>query len=365
MRIAQVAPLCESVPPKRDGGTERSVSYLTEELVRLGHDLTLFASGDSMTTARLSAICAQSLRSNAAILNRDASMTLLMEHAFGKTSDFDIIHSHLDFVGFPFARRNPTPTVTTCHNRLDWPELEPVFREYAEMPIVSISDAQRTPVLWANWQSTVYYGLPRDLYQLHPNPGHYLAFLGRIAPETRPDHAIELAKRVGIPLRIAGKIDPQNEEYFRTTVKPLLASPLVDYLGDITVAEQHDFLGHAMALVCPYDWPEPFELVLIEALASGTPVLAYRRGSIPEIIDDQSTGLICEGLDDMTEALKGVPELDRRRCRRIFEERFSVERMVQDYLRVYERALNRETTFAHLKQSPVIKSLLPPQRLSN
>ncbi len=362
MRIAQVAPLWESIPPKVCGAREQTVSYLTEELARLGHDLTLFASGDSITTARLDAICAQSLRSNAAIINRRASMTLLMERAIGSTSDFDIIHSHLDFVGFPFARRNPTPTVTTIHNRLDPPELVPVFREYAEMPIVSISDAQRTPLLWANWQSTVYYGLPQDLYQLHPNPGHYLAFLGSLAPEKRPDHAIELAKRVGVPLRMAGKIDPKDEEYFRATVKPLLANPLIDYLGDITEAEKRDFLGQAMALVCPYDWPEPFELVLLEALASGTPVLAYRRGCIPEIIEDRSTGLVCEGLDAMTDAIKEVPELDRRRCRKSFEERFTVERMVQNYLRVYERILKRETSFPRVQHSAGIESkLLPAQ----
>ncbi len=362
MRIAQVAPLLESVPPKLCGATEQTVSYLTEELVRLGHELTLFASGDSITTARLDAICAQSLRSNAAIINRRAFMTLLMERAFGNTSDFDIIHSHLDFVGFPFTRRNPTPTVTTFHNRLDLPELLPVFREYAEMPMVSISDAQRTPVLGTNWQSTVYYGLPRDLYQLHPNSGHYLAFLGRLTPEKRPDHAIELAKRVGIPLRMAGKVDTEDEEYFRTTVKPLLAHPLIDYLGDIPEAEKRDFLGQAMALVCPYDRPEPFEFVLIEALASGTPVLAYRRGSIPEIIEDRSTGLVCEGLDAMTDAIKEVPELDRLRCRRSFEERFTVERMVQNYLRVYERVLKRETSLTRVKHSDGIESkLLPAQ----
>ena len=341
MRIAQVSPLWESVPPKLYGGTERIVSYLTEELVRLGHDVTLFASGDSVTTARLQAICARALRLNTGIFNRDAPMTMLMEQALGKTSDFDIIHSHLDFMGLPLSRRNPTPTVTTFHGRLDLPELQPVFREYAEMPMVSISNAQRKPVSWANWCATVYHGLPKDLYALQPNPGSYLAFLGRIAPEKRPDHAIELAKRVGIPLRIAAKVDPMDQEYFRTKIEPLLADPLIEYLGEITDAEKNDFLGQAMALVCPYDWPEPFGLVLIEALACGTPVLAYRRGSIPEIIEDRTTGFVCEGLDDMTAAIKGIPDIDRRQCRRTFEQRFGVERMAQDYLRVYERALDK------------------------
>jgi glycosyltransferase involved in cell wall biosynthesis len=338
MRIAQVSPLWESVPPKLYGGTERIVSYLTEELVRLGHDVTLFASGDSITTAHLEPICNQALRLKKGIFNRDAPMTMLMEQALGKPGDFDVIHSHLDFLGFPLVRRNPTPTVTTFHGRLDLPELQPIFREYREMPMVSISDAQRKPVSWANWQATVYHGLPRDLYGLHQNPGDYLAFLGRIAPEKRPDHAIEIAKRVGIPLRIAAKIDPMDQEYFHAKIEPLLSDPLIDFLGEITDAEKNEFLGRAMALVCPYDWPEPFGLVLIEALACGTPVLAYRRGSIPEVIEDNVTGFICEGLDEMTAAVQRLPEIDRQRCRLVFEERFSVARMAQDYLRVYEQA---------------------------
>ena len=339
MRIAQVAPLWESVPPKLYGGTERVVSYLTEELVRLGHDVTLFASGDSVTTAHLEAICTHALRLNKGIFNHDALMAMPMEQALGKSGDFDIIHSHLDYLGFPLVRRNPTPTVTTFHGRLDLPELHQVFREYAEMPMVSISNAQRKPVSWANWQATVYHGLPQNLYSLHSNPGGYLAFLGRIAPEKRPDHAIELAKRVGIPLRIAAKVDPADQEYFQTEIEPLLAHPLIEYLGEITDAEKNDFLGHAMALVCPYDWPEPFGLVLIEALACGTPVLAYRRGSIPEIIEDRVTGFVCEGLDEMTAAIPRIPDIDRRRCRWAFEQRFSVERMAMDYVRVYQQAL--------------------------
>jgi glycosyltransferase involved in cell wall biosynthesis len=339
MRIAQVSPLWESVPPKLYGGTERIVSYLTEELVRLGHDVTLFASGDSITSARLEPLCAQALRLNTGIFNRDAPMTMLMEQALGRPGDFDILHSHLDFMGFPLARRNKTPTVTTFHGRLDLPELQPVFREFAEMPMVSISDAQRGPVSWANWHATVYHGLPRDLYTMHPNSGGYLAFLGRIAPEKRPDHAIEIAKRVGIPLRIAAKVDPMDQKYFHTEIEPLLSHPLIEYLGEITDAEKDEFLGQAMALVCPYDWPEPFGLVLIEALACGTPVLAYRRGSIPEIIEDNVTGFICESLDEMTAVIQHIPKIDRLQCRITFEQRFSAERMAQDYLRVYEQAI--------------------------
>lgn len=339
MRIAQVSPLWESVPPKLYGGTERIVSYLTEELVRLGHDITLFASGDSVTTARLESICDRAMRLHSGVYNRDAPLTMLMEHALGRSGEFDIIHSHLDFQGFPLARRNPTPTVATFHGRLDLPELEPVFREYADMPMVSISDAQRRPVSWANWQATVYHGLPSDLYDFQPIPGRYLAFLGRIAPEKRPDHAIEIAKQVGIPLRIAAKVDPMDREYFHSEIEPLLSHPLVEYLGEITDAEKNEFLGQAIALVCPYDWPEPFGLVLIEALACGTPVLAYRRGSIPEIIEDTVTGFVCEDVNSMAMAVQRVSEVDRRRCRRAFDQRFTVDRMAQDYLRVYERLL--------------------------
>ncbi|HEY6262231.1 MAG TPA: glycosyltransferase family 4 protein [Nitrospiraceae bacterium] len=360
MRIAQVSPLWESVPPKLYGGTERIVSYLTEELVRLGHDVTLFASGDSVTSARLEPICDHALRLNTGIFIRDAPMTMLLERALGKPGDFDMIHSHLDFLGFPLSRRNTTPTVTTFHGRLDLPELQPVFREYAEMPVVSISGAQRRPVSWANWQATVYHGLPRDLYNLHLNPGGYLAFLGRIAPEKRPDHAIEIAKRVGIPLRIAAKVDPMDQKYFHTEIEPLLSHPLIEYIGEITDAEKNDFLGHAMALVCPYDWPEPFGLVLIEALACGTPVLAYRRGSIPEIIEDRVTGFVCEGLDEMTAAIQHIPAIDRRRCRVTFEQRFSAERMAQDYLRVYEQILSttyeREAAATSLESWPTLSA---------
>ena len=339
MRIAQVAPLWESVPPKLYGGTERVVSYLTEELVRLGHDVTLFASGDSVTAARLEPICDRALRLNKGIFNRDAPMMMLMEQGLGKLNEFDVIHSHLDFLGFPLARRNPTPTVSTFHGRLDLPELQPVFREYIELPIVSISDAQRKPVSWANWQATIYHGLPKDLYSFHPKPGAYLAFLGRIAAEKRPDHAIELAKRLGIPLRIAAKVDPADQEYFRTEIEPLLSDPSVEYLGEITDAEKDEFVGNATALVCPYDWPEPFGLVLIEALACGTPVVAYRRGSIPEIIEDGVTGFVCEGLDEMTAAIQRISEIDRGQCRLSFEERFTVERMARDHIRLYERVL--------------------------
>ena len=339
MKIAQIAPLWESVPPKLYGGTERVVSYMTEELVRQGHDVTLFASGDSQTMARLWAACPHSFRLDGGLINRDAPLILMQEHALGVEAErFDIIHSHLDFLSFPLSRRCATPVLTTLHGRLDLPELVPIYREYADMPVVSISNAQRVPLLDANWQGTVYHGLP-DLYAFHPNSGSgsYLAYLGRICPEKRPDHAIEIAKRVGMPLRIAAKVDPVDQEYFEAQIAPELDHPLVEYLGEITDAEKCDFLGNAAAVLCPYDWPEPFGIVLIEALACGTPVLAYRRGSIPEIIEAGVTGFICENLDEMVAAIDRLPLIQRQKCRDAFEARFTVQRMVQDYLALYER----------------------------
>ncbi|HEU4686490.1 MAG TPA: glycosyltransferase family 4 protein [Nitrospira sp.] len=352
MRIAQIAPLWESVPPKLYGGTERIVSYLTEELVRQGHDVTLFASGDSRTSARLRAACPHALRLNTGIVNRDAPLLLMQEQALGlDAEEFDIIHSHLDYLSFPLARRCPTPVVTTLHGRLDLPELVPIFREYAEMPVVSISDAQRTPLPYANWQTTVHHGLP-ELYPFRPGRGSYLAYLGRICPEKRPDHAIEVAKRVGMPLRIAAKVDPVDREYYECQIEPLLAHPLIEYLGEINDEEKADFLGEATAVLCTYDWPEPFGIVLIEALACGTPVLAYRRGSIPEIIEDGVSGFVCDDLDSMVAAIDRLPLLDRRRCREAFEARFTVERMVRDYLEVYERLLESARPYAHVGRQP-------------
>jgi glycosyltransferase involved in cell wall biosynthesis len=346
MRIAQVSPLWESVPPKLYGGTERVVSWITEELVRLGHDVTLFASGDSVTAARLEAICPEALRLITGWFNREAPMALLLERAFIAADEFDVIHSHLDFLGFPIARRCQAPVFTTLHGRLDLPELAPVYREFGEIPLVSISDAQRQPLPWANWQATVHHGLPRDLYTFHPRQGKYLAFLGRIAPEKRLDQAIAIAIRAGIPLRIAAKVDPADRDYFRERIEPLLDHPLVEYIGEITDAEKNDFLGEACALLAPFDWPELFGLVFIEALACGTPVLAYRRGSVPEIIDDGVNGYICNQLDEFAAAVEQVSLLDRRRCREAFEARFTVERMVQDYLDVYAQIVSDRSTAA-------------------
>ena len=348
MKIAQIAPLWESVPPKLYGGTERVVSYLTEELVRQGHDVTLFASGDSQTVARLWAACPQAFRSQTGLVNRDVPMILMQEQAFGvEAGSFDIIHSHLDFLSFPLSRRCTTPVLTTLHGRLDLPEFVAMYEEYADMPVVSISNAQRLPLPDVNWQGTVYHGLP-DLYTFHPDPGSYLAYLGRICPEKRPDHAIEIAKRVGIPLRMAAKVDPIDREYFETQIVPLLDHPLVEYLGEITDVQKCDLLGNAAAVLCTYDWPEPFGIVLIEALACGTPVLAYRCGSIPEIIEDGVTGFICDNLEEMVASIDRLPLIRRQRCRDSFTTRFTVERMVHDYLAVYQRMATAVRPMVHM-----------------
>jgi glycosyltransferase involved in cell wall biosynthesis len=345
MKIAQVSPLWESVPPKLYGGTERIVSYITEELVRQGHDVTLFASGDSVTDAKLEAPCHQALRLNTGIFNREAPVVSMMEQVFSSAEQFDVIHSHLDFLAFSLSRRCPVPVITTLHGRLDLPELVPVFRDFSELPLISISDSQRRPLPWCNWLGTVYHGLPANLYTAHPEPGKYLAFLGRISPEKCPDQAIELAKRVGMPLRIAAKVDPADRAYFERVVEPLLDHPLVEFVGEVTDGQKNDFIGNAHALVCPYDWPEPFGLVLIEAMACGTPVLAYRRGSIPEVIDHGITGLISDNLAEMAKQVESIPLVDRRGCRQMFEERFTAERMVRNYLQVYHQVLSEPSLF--------------------
>lgn len=335
MKIAQVVPLLESVSPTSSGNMERIVSYLTEALVRRGHDVTLFASADSKTTARLERSCPRALRVAREVIFPEAPLYLMMERVFGTYADqFDIIHSHIDLMGFPLARRCPRPVVTTLHSRLDWQELVPPFREYSELPLISISHTQRRPLPWANWLSTVHYGLPQDLYEFHPNTGTYLAFLGRLSPERGVEHAIEIAKRADIPIRIAVKADPADRAYV-SRIKPLLNHPLVEYLGEITEDEKNDFLGGAYALICPSDWPDPFDLVWIEALACGTPVLGYQHGSIREIIDHGRTGLVCDTWDEMTDLVPAISQLNRQVCCQQFEERFTAEQMTRDYLSLY------------------------------
>jgi len=340
MRIAQVAPLFESVPPKYYGGTERVVSYLTEELVRQGHHVTLFASGDSVTKAHLVAGCRRSLRLDKHCVDQIAHHVLMMEHVVQRASDFDVIHFHVDYMHYPLSRRHRTAHVTTLHGRLDIADLVPLYQEFRDMPVVSISNSQRDPLPGANWQATVYHGLPGDLYEFNPQPGKYLAFLGRISPEKRVDRAIEIAKQVQIPLKIAAKVDDVNRDYFESAIAPMLHNPLIEYVGEIGDGEKQEFLGCAIGLLFPIDWSEPFGLVMIEALACGTPVIAYRRGSVPEVIDDERTGFIVEELGDAVAAVLRLPEISRQRCRETFERRFSVSRMADEYLLIYDWLLD-------------------------
>ena len=340
MRIAQVAPLYESVPPKYYGGTERVVSYLTEELVRQGHEVTLFASGDSETKAHLVAACRRSLRMDKHCVDRLAHHMLMLEHVVQRAAEFDIVHFHTDYLHFPLSRREQITHVTTLHGRLDLPDLVPLYQEFREMPVISISNGQREPLPWANWQATVYHGLPADMYQFRDKTGTYLAFLGRVSPEKRVDRAIEIAKQVGIPLKLAAKVDRVDKDYFETVVEPLLRHPFVEFVGEIGEGEKEEFLSNAYALLFPIDWPEPFGLVIIEAMACGTPVIAYRGGAVPEVMEEGHTGFIVQGLEDAVDAVRRVPELSRKRCREVFDHRFTAARMAHDYVQVYERLTN-------------------------
>ena len=339
MKIAQVAPLYESVPPKLYGGTERVVSYLTEELVRQGHQVTLFASGDSVTQARLVQACARSLRLDQECVDQLAHHIVLLEQVFRQASTFDLIHFHIDYVHFPLSVRQHIPTVTTLHGRLDLPDLVPLYQMFPSIPVVSISDAQRAPLPWGNWLGTVYHGLPEDLYTFRETPGSYLAFLGRISPEKGVEQAIAIAQHVGMPLKIAAKVDRADREYFQEVVQPLLKNSLIEYVGEVGGDNKDAFLGQAYALLFPIDWPEPFGLVMIEAMACGTPVIAYPCGSVPEVLEHGGRGWIVEGMEEVVQAVERVPALSRARCRQVFEERFSASRMAHDYLRLYKKLL--------------------------
>ncbi len=337
MRIAQISPLYESVPPQQYGGTERVVSYLTEELVRQGHDVTLFASADSATSAELVACCPRSLRTWNGSVDSLAHHFVMLECMARTARAFDVMHFHIDYLHFPVSRRAGWPTLTTLHGRLDIPDLQPLYDEFRDMPVVSISNDQRRPLPQANWYATVHHGLPDNLYQLHEAAGEYLVFLGRISPEKRVDRAIEIARRTGLPLRIAAKVDKADKEYFESEIRPLLAEPFVDFLGEVGEHEKEALLGRAIALLFPIDWAEPFGLVMIEAMACGTPIIAWRSGSVPEVMVHGTTGFIVDNMDDAVEATMRVGTLSRRRCRMVFDDRFAVSRMATDYLRVYER----------------------------
>ncbi|RLG12892.1 glycosyltransferase family 4 protein [Candidatus Pacearchaeota archaeon] len=342
MRIAQVAPLYESVPPKLYGGTERVVSYLTEELVRRGHEVILFASGDSITKANLVPICPKALRLSSNCKDPIVYHLVMLEEVYKRAQFFDIIHFHTEYLHLPLAIRHDTPFITTLHGRLDLPEYIPLFKNYKSTPFVSISNAQRKPLPWLNWEATVYHGLPEDLYKFHPKPGKYLAFLGRISPEKRPDRAIKIAEKVGIPLKIAAKVDKADEMYFKEVIKPMFKSPWVEYIGEIGEREKNEFLGNAYALLFLIDWPEPFGLVMVESLACGTPVIAWNCGSVPEIIENGKTGFIVSSLEEAEKAVYKIEKLKRENCREVFEKRFTVKRMVDEYLRVYERVVSRK-----------------------
>jgi glycosyltransferase involved in cell wall biosynthesis len=336
MKIAQVSPLYESVPPKLYGGTERVVHYLTEELVAQGHDVTLFASGDSVTSAKLIPVSNKSLRLDETCIDQLAPHITMMEMIEKQAHQFDIIHNHIDYMMYPLIKRSKQHFLTTLHGRLDIPELQPLYREFYKIPVVSISDSQRLPLSFANWKGTIYHGLPLDLYQLNPGNGNYLVFVGRISPEKRVDRAIDIAIRTGVPLKIAAKIDSADKDYYEAKIKHLLDHPLIELVGEVNDQEKQDLFGNALGLIYPIDWPEPFGLAMIEAMACGTPVVAYRNGSVPEVVDEGITGFIVNSREEAVEAVKKLPSLSRIKCRETFEVRFSATRMVNDYLAIYE-----------------------------
>jgi glycosyltransferase involved in cell wall biosynthesis len=335
LRIAQLAPLYESVPPKLYGGTERIVAYLAEELVRRGHEVTLYAAGDSTAKVPLMPGSAESLRLSGLDHLGPVFHLPMLSDVYEKANRFDIIHSHVDCLSFPLARLVQVPTVSTMHGRLDITEMLPIYRSYSDMPLVSISNDQRRPLSEMNWVRTVYHGLPRDLLKFSPGAGNYLAFLGRICPEKRPDLAIEVARRCGVSLKIAAKVDRMDREYFDSVIKPLLSAPGVEFIGEINETDKQKFLGDALALLFPVDWPEPFGLVMIEALACGTPVIARPCGSVPEILHHGVTGFIGSSLDELVSAVDHIGALSRQKCRDEFERRFTTEVMAANYERVF------------------------------
>ncbi|GLS99217.1 glycosyl transferase [Sphingobium jiangsuense] len=339
MKIAQIAPLAESVPPRLYGGTERIVSYITEELVRQGHDVTLFASGDSRTSARLVPICDTALRLDPRVQDPLPHHMILLDEVRRRVDDFDVLHFHIDLLHAPLVSELAGRTLTTLHGRLDLPDLMPFYRTFPDLPLVSISNDQRRPMPPVNWVGTVHHGLPRDLLPVTEHPqGDYLAFLGRISPEKRPDRAIAIAAATGMTLKIAAKIDKADQAYWDEVIAPMIrVTPNVEYIGEINERQKAEFLGNALGLLFPIDWPEPFGLVMIEAMACGTPVIAFRCGSVPEIIDHGVSGFIVDTVEEAVTAVSHLDRIDRTRVRATFERRFSVERMVTDYLDLYRR----------------------------
>ena len=337
MRIAQISPLMEAVPPKLYGGTERIVAYLTDALVAMGHEVTLFASGDSITAATLAAAWPQALRLDPTIRDHVAPLMAMLETVAQRAGEFDVIHLHCDYLGYSALRRVGTPFLATLHGRLDLPELKPLYTVFSDVPVVSISDAQRAPLPQAHYISTVPHGLPERLLLPGDGDGGYLAFLGRISPEKAPDRAIRIAALAGMKLKIAAKVDRVDQEYFKEQIEPLLVLPHVEFVGEITEAQKSEFLGNAAGLLFPIAWREPFGLAMIEAMACGTPVVAMRNGSVPEVVDDGVTGFIVASEPEAASAARRLHLLDRARIRQVFEERFTAERMAEDYLALYRR----------------------------
>ncbi|MBO0759120.1 MAG: glycosyltransferase family 4 protein [Bradyrhizobiaceae bacterium] len=342
MKIAQIAPLFESVPPRLYGGTERVVSYLTEELVKQGHQVTLFASADSVTSAELTAGAPRALRLDQNVRDPIPHFMLMLDQVRERADEFDILHFHIDYLHFPLFRATAAQTLTTLHGRQDLPDHMEFYVRFSDMPLVSISNAQRGPIAQANFVATVYHGLPLDLHKPTFSPrGGYLAFLGRISPEKRPDHAITIARAAGMRLKVAAKVDKVDEGYFREVIAPLLRAPDVEFIGEINERAKSAFLGEAAALLFPIDWPEPFGLVMIEAMACGTPVIAFGSGAVPEIIDDGVTGRIVSNVDEAVRVIPEVLAISRRAIRERFEERFSSTRMAKDYVSLYRSVLRK------------------------
>jgi glycosyltransferase involved in cell wall biosynthesis len=337
MKIAQVAPLTEAVPPKLYGGTERVVAYLTDALVELGHDVTLFASGDSATKAKLAPIWPRALRLDPSVKDHLAPVFMELEMVARRAHEFDVIHAHLDYFGYPLLRLLDVPSVTTLHGRLDLPELPPLYGVYGDIPVVSISDSQRLPLPQANYVATIHHGLPQHLLAKGSGTGGYLAFLGRISPEKAPDAAIRIAAKAGMPLKIAAKVDRVDVEYFKTTIEPLLSHGQVEFIGEIGEHQKSDFLGNAAGLLFPIAWREPFGLVMIEAMACGTPVIAFENGSVPEVLEDGVTAFIVQNEDQAVQAVRKIGMLDRNRIRAEFDQRFTAQHMAQNYLKLYSR----------------------------
>jgi glycosyltransferase involved in cell wall biosynthesis len=361
MRIAQVAPLIEAVPPKLYGGTERVVAYLTDALVELGHDVTLFASGDSQTKAKLCPIWPRALRLDPSVLDYFAPLFMQLETVARRAHEFDIIHCHLDYFAYPVLGLLGVPSVTTLHGRLDLPELPPLYELYSNTPVVSISDSQREPLPQANYVATILHGLPQHSLGKGPG-GDYLAFLGRISPEKAPDAAIRIAARAGMRLKIAAKVDKVDEEYFKTQIEPLLAQADVEFIGEISEHQKSDFLGNAAALLFPIAWREPFGLVMIESMACGTPVIAFNNGSVPEVLEDGVTGFVVNSEDEAVQALRGVARLDRNRIRAEFDRRFTAQRMAQNYLKLYSRLAHMRTPASAVHgRAPLPRSALAVQ----